>query len=69
MISKLMYYLDTSTLKMLHYSLVLLHIKCCICACCVAVSYNLKLSIVDMQKIIVRSVFCVPAQLQQITCL
>ena len=59
-ISKLRYYLDTSTLKMVYYSLFYLHMQYCISAWGGAATSHLK-AIVVMQKRIVRYVCCVPA--------
>ena len=60
MLSKLRYYLDVSTLKMMYYSLFYLHILNCISAWGSAAECYLK-KIVNMQKIIVRNVCHVPA--------
>merc|ERR1712183_1133079 len=58
--SKLRYYLDTNTLKMVYYSLFYPHIQYCISAWGGAASCHLK-QIVSMQKRIVRYVCHLPA--------
>ena len=58
--SKLRYYLDTSTLKMVYYSLFYPHVQYCISAWGGAATSHLK-TIVIMQKRIVRYVCRVPA--------
>ena len=60
MMLKLRYFLDTSTLKKVYYSLFYPHIQYCISAWGGAASCHLK-SIVSMQKKVVRYVCRVPA--------
>ena len=59
-LSKLRYYLDVSTFKMVYYSLFYPHIQYCITAWGGAAVCYLK-QIVSMQKRMVRYVCCVPA--------
>ena len=58
--SKLGYYFDTSTLKMVYYSLIYTHVQYCISAWFGGASCHLR-PIICMQKRIVSYVCCVPA--------
>ena len=67
MLSKLRYYLDVSTLKMVYYSLFYPHIQYRISAWGCAAECYLK-QIVSMQKRIVRYVCHVPALIPTTVC-